>query len=385
MPVNSITSLIPDMYNALDVVSRELVGFIPSVSADMTFERAAVGQQVRSHVAPSATATDITPNVTPPDDGEQTIGNTAMTIQKARRVPVRWNGEQSLGLNNGGPGRRNIMRDQFAQAMRTLVNEVEADLAGLHLFASRAYGTPGTTPFGVTDDFTDASETLRILKDNGAGTADLQMIINTAAGARFLGKQVRVDAQGTDSILRQGILLPTTGFNLRESAQIVTFNKGTSASSTTNATGYAVGATVITLAAAGTGSILAGDVVQFAGDANKYVVASGDASTADGGTITLAAPGLRQALPAAATAITVLATSARNMAFRRGAIALATRAPALPEEGDSADDRQIITDPRSGLSFEVAMYKQYRQVQYEISLAWGVKAVKPEHISLLLG
>lgn len=385
MPSNTITNLIPDLYNALDVVSRELVGFIPSVSADMTFERAAVGQQVRSHVAPSATASDITPNVTPPDDGEQSIGNVAMTIQKARRVPVRWNGEQSLGLNNGGPGRRNIMRDQFAQAMRTLCNEVENDLAALHIYASRAYGTAGTTPFATADDWTDASEVLRILKDNGAATTDLSLVINTAAGAKFLGKQARVDANGTDSILTQGLLVPRIGFNLRESAGIVTSVAGTGASATTNTAGYAVGATTITLASAGTGTILAGDVITFAGDTNKYLVVTGDTDVSNGGSIVLAAPGLRKAIPAAATAITVVAASARNMAFARSAIALATRAPALPEEGDSADDRQIITDPRSGLSFEVSMYKQYRQVQYEIALAWGVKAVKTEHIALLLG
>lgn len=385
MPSNTITNLIPDLYSAMDVVSRELVGFIPSVSADMTFERAAVGQQVRSHVAPSATASDITPNVTPPDDGEQTIGNVAMTIQKARRVPVRWNGEQSLGLNNGGPGRRNIMRDQFAQAMRTLCNEVENDLAGLHIYASRAYGTAGTTPFATADDWTDASETLRILKDNGAPTTDLSLIINTAAGAKFLGKQARVDANGTDSILTQGLLVPRIGFNLRESAGIVTSVAGTGASATTNAAGYAVGATTITMASAGTGTVLAGDVITFAGDTNKYLVVTGDTDVSNGGSIVLAAPGLRKAIPASATAITIVGAAARNMAFSRNAIALATRAPALPEEGDSADDRQIITDPRSGLSFEISMYKQYRQVQYEVALAWGVKAVKTEHIALLLG
>ncbi|GGO89043.1 hypothetical protein GCM10011348_45870 [Marinobacterium nitratireducens] len=381
---NTITNLIPDIYAALDVVSRELVGLIPAVSSDMTFERAAVGQTVRSPVAPASTASDITPAVTPPNDGDQTIGNVDMSITKARRVPVRWNGEQSLGLNSG-PGRANIMRDQFAQAMRALANEVEADLAALHIYASRAYGTAGTTPFATAGDFTDGSNVLKILKDNGAPGADNHLVIDTAAGASFLGKQARVDYAGSDTIQRQGILLPLHGMDIRESGQIVTSTAGTGASATTDNAGYAVGDTVITLAAAGTGTIVAGDVITFAGDSNKYVVLSGDTNVTDGGTITLAAPGLRKAIAASATNITVIAAAARNMAFNRSAIALATRAPALPVEGDSADDRQIVQDPRSGLAFEVSMYKQYRQVQYEVALAWGVKAVKPEHIALLLG
>ena len=382
---NTINNLIPDIYNALDVVSRELVGFIPAVTTDMTYERAAVGQTMRSPVALPASASDIAPAVTPPDDGDQTIGNVSMTISKARRVPVRWNGEQSLGLNNGGPGRANVMRDQFAQAMRTLCNEVETDLGALHVYASRAYGSAGSTPFATANDYTDASFVQKILKDNGATNMDHQLVLNTAAGATLRGKQSAVNAAGTESILRQGVLVDMFGMPIRESAKVVTAAAGTGASATTNAAGYAVGATVITLASAGTGTLLAGDVITFAGDSNKYVVASGDADVSNGGTITLAAPGLRQEIAASATNITVVAASARNMCFARSAIALATRAPALPEEGDSAEDRQIVTDPRSGLSFEISMYKQYRQVQYEVALAWGVKAVKSEHIALLLG
>jgi hypothetical protein len=380
---NTITGLIPTIYNALDVVSRELVGLIPAVTMDAQFERAAVGQTVTSPVAPAATASDITPNVTPPDDGDQVIGSASMTITKARRVPVRWNGEQSKGLNNNGAGRNLIMQNQFAQAMRTLTNEVEADLAGLYLGASRAYGVAGTTPFATAGDFSDASFVDKILKDNGAD-GDRHLVINTSASSTMIGKQARNDIQGGDSLLRQGIILDTAGLSIRESAQILTPASGTGASATTDTAGYAVGATAIDLAAAGTGTVVAGDAVSFAGDSEKYVVVTGTADVS-GGSIVLAEPGLRQAIPASAVAMTVHAASARNMAFSRSAIALATRAPALPDEGDSADDRMVVTDPRSGISFEISLYKQYRQVQYEVALAWGVKAVKTEHMALLLG
>jgi hypothetical protein len=45
----------------------------------------------------------------------------------------------------------------------------------------------------------------------------------------------------------------------------------------------------------------------------------------------------------------------------------------------------LMTDPRSGITFEVSMYKEYRQVHFEVALAWGVSAIKPEHMAVLLG
>jgi len=381
---NTITNLIPDVYSALDVVSRELTGLIPAVTRDPSSDRAAVGQTVRSIVAPAASATDITPAVTPPDDGDQTIGDVAIQITKARRVPFRWNGEQTLGVNNGGPGWSTIQRDQIAQAIRTLVNEMEADLAGLYVNASRSYGAGGTIPFGTAGDYTDASFARKIIVDNGGPQSDLQLVINTGAGANLRGKQADVNRAGTDVLLRQGVLLDIHGFAVRESAQIKTHTKGTGASATTNTAGYAVGATSITLAAAGTGTIVAGDSITFAGDSNQYVVVTG-AGAVSGATIVIAAPGLRQAIPASATNVTVTASGPRNMAFSRSSIVLATRAPALPDGGDSAIDRTLITDPVSGMTFELAMYAQYRQMQYEISAAWGVKTIKTEHFALLAG
>lgn len=59
--------------------------------------------------------------------------------------------------------------------------------------------------------------------------------------------------------------------------------------------------------------------------------------------------------------------------------------PAMPEGGDNADDVMNVTDPISGITFQIALYRQYRQVRYEVGLAWGVSSVKPAHGCLILG
>lgn len=380
---NTLTNLAPDLYQALDIVSRELVGYIPAANLDSGIERAAVGQTVRSHVAPVSTASNLTPGVTAPNDGDQTIGNLSFTINKARGVPVRWNGEEQRAVNTGA-GYVSIRTNQFAQAMRTLCNEIEADAANaMYVASSRAYGTAGTTPFATPGDYTDASNVLKILLDNGAPNSDLQLVLNTAAGANLRGKQGGrgVNLEGSDAILRQGVLLDIHGFSVRESAKAASVTKGTGASYTTNTAGYAVGATAIALIT-GSGTINAGDVVTFAGDTNKYVVAAGISAP---GTITLAAPGLMQAIPAAATAVTVGNSYSANLAFDRNALVIATRLPAIPDEGDMADDAMVVTDPRSGLSFEIRLYKQYRQIRYEVAAAWGVGVTKAAHVATLLG
>ncbi len=112
----------------------------------------------------------------------------------------------------------------------------------------------------------------------------------------------------------------------------------------------------------------------------KYVVTSALA----GGFVTIGAPGLRENL-ASGAAVTLAATYTANFAFSRSAILLATRAPALPQEGDMADDRITITDPRTGMAFEVSMYRQYKRVHYEIAAAWGCANIKPEHTAVLMG
>lgn len=382
---NTLTGLIPDLYAGLDTVSRELVGFIPSVGRAPGVERAAVGQSVVYNVSQETAAFDITPAMNTPEPADQTLSSGSMAITKSRGVAFGWTGEEQRGLNTG-PGYMSVQAANFAQGLRTLVNEMESDIAvAASAAASRAYGTAGTTPYAT--NLGDSAQLRKILDDNGAPLSERSQVIDTSAGAalRTLQNLTRANEAGQAMTLRDGELLNIHGFSIKESAQIVGHAAGTGAGATTDGAGYAEGATVITLAAAGTGSILAGDVITFAGDANKYVVVSGDASTVDGGSITIAKPGLLQAIPAAATAITVASDYTANVGFARDAIHFVTRAPALPQEGDAAIDRMMITDPRSGMSFEISLYAGYRKIRAEVGAAWGVKGVKPEHIALLLG
>lgn len=384
---NTLTGVIGSLYAGLDVVSRELVGFLPSVSRDASMERAAVGQTVTFHVAPPATVGNVTPAMAVPEPTDQTIGSGTMTITKARQTSFGWTGEEQRALNGvNASGRLDVQADLFAQGLRGLVNEFEGDVAAAAAAgASRATGTAGTTPFA--SGVGDTAQLKKILDDNGAPQTNRSLIINTSAGAalRTNTQLTKANESGTIMTLRDGALLDMHGFAIKETGQAVSHTAGTAASSTTNNAGYAIGATTITLASAGTGTFTAGDVVSFAGDPNLYVIVTGDADVSNGGTIVLQAPGLMVAIPASATAITRRATYAANVGFSPDAIVIGARQPALPDEGDLAMDRMALTDPRSGITFEISLYPGYRKIRAEVALAWGVKVIKPAHIALLMG
>lgn len=386
---NTLTSLVPTLYESLDIVSRELVGMIPAVTRNSSAERAALNETILVPITPAMSMADNTAAVTAPNTGDNTIGNVSMTISKSKHVPIRWNGEEQRGMLNAGTY-GGVLKNQFTQAFRTLVNQIETDLfTTAYQNASRAYGTAGTAPFGTAGDLSDIAQVRKILDDNGAPQSDLQLALGSAATANLRGKQnvlFKVNEAGTSELLREGVIGRLEGMDLRNSNSVVAVTKGTGASYTSDTAGYAVGATSITLIT-GTGTVLAGDTVTFAGDSNKYVVVTGVSAP---GAITIAAPGLKVAIPTSATALTVGSTATPNLAFSRSAIQLVTRSPQMPfgpdgKAMDMADDVMQITDPKTGITFDLAVYRQFLQLVYHVRLAWGYQAIKQNHIAVLLG
>lgn len=380
---NNLTGIIPTLYEAMNVVSREMVGFIPAVRRDSNADRAAVGQTVRSPIGVAGELEDVTPGQTPANSGGTTVTYTDIQITKSKAAPILWSGEEQRGVGTSGT-LNDILRDQFADGMRKLVNAIEIDIAAAaKANASRAYGTAGTAPFATAGDLADFAGIRKILEDNGAPLSDLQLVLNSAGIANLRGKQsvlFKVNEAGSSDMLRDGMTDRVQGFALRNSAGIRAHTKGGGASYVTNGA-VAAGLADVVLKT-GTGTVLAGDVVTFADDAaNKYVVNKGISAP---GTITIGKPGLFANI-ADANAMTIGGSYNGNFAFARSAIVLAARAPALPEGGDSADDRTTITDPISGLTFEVSLYREYRRVKYEIAMAWGVGVPNGAHLATLLG
>lgn len=376
---NVLTSLAADIYVAADMVGRELTGIIPSVTINGGSERAALNDTVRSHFTRTATVTTITPSMTIPEGDDQTVDSKTLTLDTTAAVKIPWTGEDIKHVNNGS-GFQTIYGDQIKQAFRAIANQIETSLwNAVRKGASRAYGTAGTTPFA--SNFNEIPQLRKILADNGMPfDGQVSLCVNTTAGAnlRSLAQLQKVNEAGSSELLKQGTLLDLQGFFLKESAAVTTVTKGTGASYLLNGA-LAVGDTTITVDT-GSGTILAGDIVTFAGTTDKYVV-----NTAlSGATFAIGSPGSR-AVEADNDAVTVGNDFTANVALHKSAAELAIRPMADPPGGDLASDTMVVQDPWSGLVFEIKAYKGFKKAMFMVSCVYGVKAWKPNHIAVLLG
>ena len=244
---NTLTNLIPTIHLAADTVSRELTGLIPAVMRNSSAERAALNETIYFPVMPTYATADLPP-LRPArperlDHRQRFHGDHG---QQVRDLPlVR---RRSARLNNAGYYNA-ILRDQFTQAMRALVNEIRSQMAAAYKKASRAHGTAGTAPFGTAGDYSDGALVRKILADNGCPMTDLQLVVSTAAGANLRGKTRRSRCRSGRSpdLLRRGVLLDIHGFAVRESAQIISHTKGAGTGYDFAAAGEAVGQTTLSV------------------------------------------------------------------------------------------------------------------------------------------
>ena len=377
---HELDGVIPVFYEALNKVNAEPVGMLPATVISARASAASQGQAVRIPITPMGSNEDITAGSMPTGSAD-TINTVEVTIQKIRRgAPIVWTGEEENAVSGSGvldP----IQVEQYAQRIRALRNEMEADasaeVVASSVMAGNVVGTIGTNPFASNTQA--LTEILQKLEDNGAPLGELQAVLNTVSGRniRNLANLYKVNEAGDDSLLRRGLLGDLYGFSIRESAGM-RHTKGT-------ATGYLVngaassGATSVTIDT-GSGTFKENDIVKFGSDTTLYVVAK---DVASGGTKLELKNPLKADVAEDAT-ITVQGY-APNACFARGTVIMASRVPFVPSRGDNALDRQIITDPLTGIPYELAVWGAPYQTTITIGTAWGFKNIKTENAFALLG
>lgn len=373
---NILTALAPTLFSAAQQVSAEPFGVIKAINASFDDKRVAKGDKVNVPIAPTSTPTDFTPGATASTGADATADAVAVQITASKKTTWNLTGEQIRSLENGGNDQEWV-RQMIAQGMRGLRNLAEADCAAaIKAGASRAFGTAGTTPFA--SDLSALTNARKILQDNGAPLADLQFVGDTSCGLnlRNLGIIQQAYQAGSDVERWTGEFLRQFGFQINESAGIMAHTIGTGTSYVTSGAD-AIGDRTITLAT-GSGTVLSGDVVTFAGDTNKYVVNSGITAPGD---IKLGRPGVRKAI-STGTAMTIGGAYVPNLAFERSAVVGVMRPPVMPE---NPTINQMLISDQFGMTYLMLDIAQYGQRTWELHLAWGFSVVQSEHVALVLG
>jgi len=377
---NTLNDLANDIYTAVDVVGREQTGYIASVSRNADTVRAAKGDTVRAGFTQVSSSVDVAESLNLPNVADIQVDNKTMTISKSKAVQIAFTGEETKHLDNG-VGYSTVYGDLIAQAMRKLSNEIEYDLyVEAAKNASLAFGTGGTNAFAT--DFDKVVDARQALVNAGCPLDDLNMVLSSAAAAAARKQDLvtKADVAGSDTMVRNGILLPFYGINIRETGQTNLVTTGADQAGAINMAGNAAVGTTALVVDGYTAALNAGQVITFAGDTtNSYVVNSATTTA-----INLAGGLKVQADDDDVITADPAASYSHNVVFHRKAVELALRAPALPSGGDSADDAITVQDPFSGLVFEVRTYRGYRKNMIEVAAAWGVKAWKPDFITSVL-
>ena len=373
---NALTALAPTLFSVAQEVAAEPFGVIDSINVNFSDKGVAIGDSVTVPVAPVATASTYTPAMTTTAGTDSTASSVAVSISTNSMVSWNLTGEQVRSLQNGG-NYEEWVRQLIGQGMRTLRNEAEANCAAvIKQAASRAVGTSGTTPFASTLDL--LVDARRVLRDNGAPMADLQFCMDTAAGAKLLKLGIIQNAYqaGSEEERRQGRFLRQFGFRIQESAGIVahTIGGGSAYELTAN---HAVGATAINVDT-GTGTILAGDVVTFAGTTDHQYVVN---SALSGGTFSIGKPGLRAA-ESNNDVVTITAAYTPNLAFERNAVVAVMRPPLIPANANI--QQRTISDGR-GMTYLLVQVAGDGMLTWRLHLCSGFKVVQPEFVCIVKG
>ena len=178
--INSLTPLIPAFIGNFVDVLRESTP-LSAVSTGFGEASVPLGGTVQVPYSAPVSGATITPGATSSDPGGVTVNAATITMNKNRKFAFGLTGDDQLRAASMGADFKSL---QMKQAVRTLINEVWADVAALHVYASEAFGMAGATPFA--SDLSVLVAARKGLRDSLTSLDGLSLIMDTAAEANLL-------------------------------------------------------------------------------------------------------------------------------------------------------------------------------------------------------
>lgn len=378
---NDLSAIMPKILARGHMLLRKTLLMPRLVNLDYSTEARMPGDTIDVPLPVSYSASDVTPAATPPTPANTTPDKVQVPLTTWKYADFFMTDADVLKVDKDA----HFLPMQTEAAIDALARQANADIFSEYKGVFGYVGTAGTTPFA--SDISAAANTRKALNKQLCPKGNRRFVLDhDAEGNAIQLAPFRDASQSADGgVISEGEVGHKLGFDWFNDDDVPTHTAGTGASATTNTAGYAAGVKTVTLASAGTGTILVGDIITFAGHAQTYTVTSGDADVSNGGTISFY-PGLQVALAASAIAITLKASHVVNLAFHREAFAFATRPLADSARFFTGGSLvSALTDPKTGITLRLEVMRQWMQTAWVFSILYGKKLVRPELACRLAG
>ena len=386
---NTLTQVTPQLLAQGLMALRENAITPQLVNKQYTSLAGERGSTIDIPVPSAIAAGQVAPSYVAPDDAGFAPTKVSIALDQWYEAPFFLTDKEMLEAMQG------TIPMQASEAVKALANTVDANLLALYVYF---YGYAGTLNAGGTahlDPFTDdngdptnaaaSAEVRKVLNKQLAPLTDRHVIMNPELEAAALNIRAFQDGSysGDFRAIRDGKLNDKLGFKWWMNQNVPDHTRGTEDGNTIVNDGgdaLAIGDKTVGVDG-GTGTILKGDLITFAGDETVYVAT---ATTVDssGGNL-LIEPGL-VADPGDAAAVTVKKGGAQNLVMQRGAIAFATR-PLEQHGSDLGVISRSVVDRISGLTLRLEIVHQHKRTRFSYDILWGSGVVRREFGARLVG
>ena len=353
------------------------------VNRDYESEAAQKGATVTIPIPSAIADRAVAPNVVPPASVDSAPTQALVPLDQWREAPFHLTDKDVMESMNG------VIPMQASEAVKSLVNYANAFIMGKYKGVYGVFGTAATTPFLSTGaGVSDATGCRKVLNNQLAPLDNRRFVIDPDAEANALNNRAFQDMSfsGSAEGIVEGKINRKLGFDWFMDQQVPTHTAGTDTGAPPVTGANAIGATSIGLSTGAGEAIdyLEGDIIQFAGDSQTYVVTADLTVGASSAGPVLIAPGLQIATAGGELVTAPIATHVVNLAFHRDAFAFASR-PLKDSAQGLGSIIESATDPVSGLSLRLEISRQHKQTQFSFDMLFGAALVRRELVTRLLG